>query len=360
VSIRGFFKKSLKVFVVLGLVMLVGSLAAGAFFYYRHHTGPGKALQALLVALGTGDKAGLAVMVDFRALAEDLAEAVNAVYPQDAADETQYAEMRDAIQSQAFQTLAVKKGAKPASAVQHKPFAPVPPVPGDIIAQIAAGLKLETISDDPPAPEDLIGRIAARLKLGKAPDETQLWSHFIHHELHVDLPLRLRMERRQGAWTVTHLLNAQEVVTLYKEAADALRAEDIAGREGENEKTLARMRAHFHEPQCMAAVHLMSNKHEAMLVVKVTASNTDTTTLHHVNLTCDVRAGNGTQVYSRQLNVVQRVQSGGAFANTWTVVLDADSEDAVRLLRAGPLSCTVEPTVLSVGVGEILYQRKID
>jgi hypothetical protein len=337
VSIRDFFRAHLKVFAGLALAALVGLLAVGAVHLYRYRTGADSAFQALRAALQTGDKAGLAVMVDFRALSEDIVQAVIAVYPQAATNETQQAELRDEAQRLALHALGSKKSTKPESAASRKPFAPVAVVPEDVIAQIAAGLKLETGADG-----------------------MQIRSQFTHGGLQADFPLRLRMERRQGGWLVTRLLNAQEVISVYKGAVDALRAGDEAAWTAENEKILARMRAHFHAPQCLAAVNLLGNKREAILVVKVTADNTDTTTLHHVNLLCDIRAGNGTRVYSRHLNVVQRVYGGGSFANTWTVVLDAAGEDAVRLLRAGPLSCTVEPRVLSIGVGEVLYPRKND
>ena len=166
------------------------------------------------------------------------------------------------------------------------------------------------------------------------------------------------MERRRDNWLATRLLNAQELAVLYKGAMDAILAEDEAKLAEKNEKIMARIRAHFDSPQCVAVANLMGSKREVMLVVKVTANNRDTTTLHDVNLLCTVRADNGTPVYSRQLNVVQRVNGGEAFSNIWTVVFDADNEEAARLLQAGPLSCSVEPKVMSVGVGEILYPRK--
>jgi hypothetical protein len=337
VSIRDFFRARRKFFLALFLVAFCGALAVGAVLLYRYQTGPDRAFQNLQAALSMNDKAALAALVDFRSLSEDFVQAVSAVYPQAAADETQRAEMRDEAQREVLKILAAKKSAKTEASTPRKRFAAVPFVPEDVIAQIAEGLKLETSADG-----------------------AQLWSKFTHHGLQADFPLRLGMERRRDAWMVTRLLNAQELASTYKGAVDPNRAGNEAAQAKKKKKILARMRKHFNEPQCLAAINVLGNKHEAMLVVKVTAHNLDTTTLHHVNLMCDVRAGNGTQVYSRQLNVVQRVYGGGPFANTWTIVLDADSEDAVRLLRAGPLSCTVEPKVLSVGVGEVLYPRKND
>ena len=336
-AIQGFFKAHVRIFAGLALVALVGAIAFGIVAFQRYRTGVDTAFQTLRLALQTGDKLMLATMVDFRALSEDFVRAVVAVHPQAATDEMQQLELQDEAQRQVLKALAGKKSTKAGAAAPRKIFTPVPLVPEDIIAQIAAGLKLEITTDG-----------------------AQLGSKFTHEVLQTDFPLRLRMERRQDAWRVTRLLNAQEVVGLHKAAMDAIRAGDDAAWTAENEKILARMHAHFNAPTCLAAVNLMAGKREAILVVKVTADNTDTTTLHHVNLLCDVRAGNGSSVYSRQLNTVQRVSGGGSFANTWTVVLEAGSEDAARLLRAGPLSCTVEPKVMSVGVGEVLYPHKTD
>ena len=333
-AIQRFFKAHLKLFAGLALVALAAALAAAAVRFYLYRTGPDYAFANLRAALVEGDKAGLAAMVDFRALSEDLVLAALTVYPQAAGDETRKAEMQDEAQRLVLKALETGKATKPEVALPRKLFEPVPFAPEDVIAQFAAGMQLAQSSG-----------------------ETQIRSRFTHNGLQTDFPLRLLMERRQDGWRVTRLLNARELVSLYKGATDALLAEDKAKLAEKNEKIMARMHAHFHAPQCLASVNLMSSKQEAMLVVKVTANNTDKATLHNVNLLCDVRAGNGTPIYSRQLNVAQRVYGGGAFSNIWTVVLDADSEDAARLLQAGPLSCTVEPKVMNVGAGEVLYPR---
>ena len=334
-AIQHFFRRHLKIFAGLVLAALMASLVVGGVLFYRYRTGPDYAFKLLRSALNEGNKAKLAAMVDFRALSEDLVQAVPAVYQQTAANATQKAEMQDEAQRQALKALGAGRDAKPATVLPRKLFEAVPFVPEDIIFQFTAGMKLE-----------------------KTPDGAQIASRFTHNGLQTNFPVRLLLERKQSGWLVTRLLNAQEVVSLYKVAMDAVLAEDEAKLAKKNETILSRMRAHFNSPQCLVSAHLMGSRREAMLVIKVAARNTDTTTLHSVNLLCDVRAGNGSPVYSRQLDVVQRVYSGGAFSNTWTIVLDTDSEEATRLLQAGPLSCTVEPRVMSVGVGEILFPRK--
>ncbi|MDR2695885.1 MAG: DUF2939 domain-containing protein [Deltaproteobacteria bacterium] len=333
-AIQRFFKAHRRCLVRLTLVALVAGLAAAAAWLYLYRIGPDYAFANLRAALAEGDKAQLAAMVDFRALSEDLVLAALAVHPQAAANETRKAEMQDEAQRLVLKSLAAGKAAKPEVALPRKLFDPVPFAPEDAVAQFAAGMQLV-----------------------KSSGETQIRSRFTHNGLQTEFPLHLLLESRQGDWRVTRLLNARELVSLHKGAVEALLAEDEARLAEKNEKIMTRMRAHFHAPQCLASVSLMGGKQEAMLVVKVTASNTDEATLHNVNLVCDVRAGNGTPLYSRQLNVVQRVYGGGAFSNTWTVALDADSEDATRLLQAGPLSCTVEPKVMNVGLGEVLYRR---
>jgi hypothetical protein len=330
-AIQRFFRAHRKSLAGLVFAVLIVSLAAGAVLFHRYRTGPDYAFKNLRAALNEDDKVRLATMVDFRSLSEDL---IQAAYPQ-ATNEAQKAEMRDEAQRRALKALAAGKDAKPAIALPRRLFEPVPFVPEDVVAQFAAGMKLE-----------------------KASDGVQIRSQFTHNGLQTNFPVRLLMERRQSGWLVTRLLNAQDLVSLYKGAMDAVLAEDEAKLAEKNEKIVSKMRLHFDSPQCLAAVNLMGSQQEAMLVVKVTAKNTDTATLHNVNLLLDVRASNGSLAYSRRLEVVQRVYGGGEFSNTWTVVLDANSEEAARLLRAGPLSCTVEPKVMSVGVGEILYLRK--
>jgi hypothetical protein len=349
---QSFFKAHLKLFVGLVLVVLIGASAVGAVLFYFHYIGSERAFKNLHAALGEGNKAVLATMIDFRSLSEDFVRAVLVAYPLAAANETQQAELQDEAQRLVLKAMAGEKSGKPETAAPRKLFEPVRMVPEDVIAQVAAGLKLDKTSSGAP--------IWSRIKSGEASGGVQISSRFTHNGLQTDFPLRLLMERRRGGWQVTRLLNAQEIVGLYKGATDAIRAADEAKLAEQNEKIMARMRAHFNSPQCTAAVNMVSDKQEAMLVVKVTADNTDTTTLHHVNLQCDVRVSSGALIFSRQLNVVQRVYSGGAFSNVWTVLLEAKSEEAVRLLQAGPLSCTVEPRVMSVGMGEILYPRKED
>ena len=331
---QGFFRKYLKFFAGLALVLLLGSLAVGAVLFYRYRTGPDSIFTNLRAALIEGDKAGLAAIMDFRSLSEDIALAVLAADPQNTAHAHRKAEMQDEAQRLVLKALTDGKNTKTEPVLPRKLFERVPFMPTDVVPQFAAGMTLE-----------------------KTADGAQIHARFTHHGLQKDFPVRLLMERRQGDWRVTRLLNAQELVRLYQGAMDALLAEDEAKLVEKNEKISERMRAHFASPQCLASAHLMGSKREAMLVIKVTAHNKDTTTLHNVNLLIDVRAGSGSSVYSRQLDVVQRVFGGGEFSNTWTIVLDADSDDAARLLQAGPLSCTVTPKVMSVGAGEILYPR---
>jgi hypothetical protein len=335
VGIQGFLRASRKFLVGLVVVGLIGGLTYGGVKYYRYSKGAEQAFQKLHVALTTGDKLGLAVMVDFRSLSEDMIRAVAAVYPQAATDEMRQVELQDEAQQMALNLLSGKKGAKPDPSAKRKLFSPVPLLPDDIFPQIAAGLRLETRSN-----------------------ERHIWTRFRHGDLQAIFPMHMLFEQRRDAWVVTRLLNAHDLVSMYKEAADTLHSGDESERAEDNERIMNRMRAFFHAPQCQASVSLLDGKNEAVLVVKVTANNAETETLHHVNLLCDVGAAGGKPVFSRQLNVVQRVSSGAAFSNTWTVVLDAQSEEAVGLLRAGPLSCTVDPKVLSVGMGEILYPRK--
>jgi hypothetical protein len=274
-------------------------------------------------------------MIDCRALSGDLGQGVLAVYPQATVSETRRMEMCDEAQRLALKALTAKQDTKREAVPPRKLFEAVPFVPEDVIAQFTAGMKLEKVSG-----------------------EARICSQFVHNDLQTNFPVCLSMERRQGGWLVTHVLDAQDLVKLYKGAMDAILAEDDAKLTEKNEKIQSKMRAHFASPQCLAAANLLGDRQDAMLVIKVTAKNTDTTTLHNVNLLCDVRAGDGTPVYSRQLNVVQRVYGGGEFSNTWTVTLDAGSEEAAKLLQAGPLSCTVEPKVMSVGAGEMLYPRQ--
>ena len=334
-SNRSFFREHRKLIAGLGLALVLASLAAGAALLYRYRTGPDSVFSSLRTALAEGDKAALASLMDFRSLSADIVQAVFTVYPQSAAQEKQKTDMQDEAQRLALKALTDGKDAKSETAQPRKLFEAAPFVPADVFAQLAAGMTLE-----------------------KAADGAQILSRFTHHKLQTDFPVQLRLERRQGEWKVTRLLNAQELVKLYKDSMAALLAADEVTLAEKNEKIMSRMRAHFHEPQCLASAQQMGSKHEVMLVIKVTANNKETTTLHSVNLLCELRASNGAPVYSRQVEAVQRVFGGGAFSNTWTMVLDADSGDAVKLLQAGPLSCTVEPKVMSVGVGEILYPRK--
>jgi hypothetical protein len=330
---EGFFGAHKKKIVGI-LVVLALSLGAGGAFFHVYSSGPDYAFKSLKSALRDDDKAKIATIMDFRSLSEDLIHAVLAVYPKSAANETQAAELRDEAQRQAFKALSAGKASKQEAVPPRKLFEPVPFVTEDLIPQLAAGMQLEKSKG------------------------VQILTKFNHSGLQTVFPLRLLMERRQDKWRVTRLLNAMELVGLYKGAMDVILAADEAKLAEKNEKITAKMRAHFDSPKCIASMNRMGGKHEAMLVVKVTAVNKEPATLHNVNLLCEVRASNGTPVYSRQLSVVQRVFGGDAFSNTWTIALDADSEEAARLLQAGPLSCSVEPKVMSVGVGEVLYPRK--
>ena len=334
-GIRHFFESHAKIPVVAGLTAFIVALAAGVFLFYHYLTGPDYAFATLRAALNEDNKAKLAVIVDFRALSADIVQAVLAVYPQAAADETRQAEMCDEAQRLALKALSAVRNTKHEAVPPRKLFEAVPFVPDDVITQFTAGMRLE-----------------------KTSGEARIYSSFTHNGLQTKFPVCLLMERRRDGWLATRLLNARELVSLYKRAADALMAEDEAKLAEKNEQIRSKMRGHFASPQCLAAASLSGDRQEVMLVVKVAAKNTEATTLHNVNLLCDVRASDGRQVYSRQLHVVRRVYAGEAFLNTWTVLLDVDGEDAAGLLRAGPLSCFVEPTAMSIGVGEVLYLRK--
>ena len=188
---QGFFQKYQKVFAGLGLALLLGALAVGAVLLYRYRTGPDSVFANLRTALMEGDKAGLAAIMDFRSLSEDIVLAVFAVDPPDTAQAHRKAEMQDEAQRLVLKALADGKNTKPEPVPPRKLFERVPFMPSDVVPQFATGMTLEKTAKD-----------------------AQIHARVTHHGLQRDFPVRLLMERRQGGWQVTRLLNAQELVRL--------------------------------------------------------------------------------------------------------------------------------------------------
>lgn len=331
----------------IAVCVIVVSAAAGGFAVYRHRAGADYAFQKLHQALRLADSAVLARMIDFSALSEELVQAVLAVYPHAAENDARRAEMRDEAQRLALAALDFARAGggggghgegghggsgKESTPPPRKISDPIPFLPEDAVSQIAAGLKME-----------------------KSPAGIVLRAHYTNNVLQRTFPVEMGMERRRNGWVVTRLFNARELVALFKEGSEALRAEDKARLEEKNAKITAEMREYFDLPSCSVSAGLIANKLEALMLIKVAAVNTGKEILRNVNLLCKVSGAGGQLVFEKQLNAAQRVFPGEKFDNSWWVSMDADSAETGRLLGAQPLSCAVELKSVTLGHGRILY-----
>ncbi len=350
--VRNFLQAHTRLCAICALGVCLMALGAGGFFFYRYRTGPDYAFKMLHKALADGDTAVPAKMIDFSALSDDIVRAVLTVQPSPAASEADKAEMRDEAQRLVLRSLAHARvsgggggghgesggehggGGKGSPPPPRKMHDPVPALPEDAVAQLAAGLKPE-----------------------KTREGVVLRGVFTNNVLHTEFPVRLLMERRNGGWAVTRLLNAVELAELYKSARDALKAEDEAALAEKNEKIFEEMRPYFEAPACAVSVGVLSDKVEALMLIKATAKNSGAETLQNVNMLCSVTDAAGNTLFERQLNAVRRVFPGRMFENSWTVSLDAAAPATQALLNAGPLSCTVRPLVMTLGNGKLLYPR---
>jgi hypothetical protein len=319
-------------------------LAAGGGYAYVYFTGAEHAFKKLRRALNEADGAGLAAMVDFSALSSDFARAVLGTYPRVGENED---ERRREIGREAQRRIldALAHARENAKGGGHDGKESAPPPPRKLFDPV------------PLLPPDVIGQISAGLRLDRAPGGVVLSSAFAHNVLRADFPVRLLFERRRDGWVVAGLLNARELTETFKRGADALRAGDEAKLAERNAGIAAEMGRHFSSPSCAVSAGMLADGLEALMIIRVEARNSGGEALQNVNLMCRVSGATGKELFSRQLQAVQRVFSGEDFKYSWTVSLDAGAAETRDILNSAPLVCSVEPKVMTLGDGRLLYPR---
>ena len=332
---KGFLQKNMKMLIVIGISFLSLILLGGGFFIYRSLTGPEHAGKQLRQALIEANSMQLAASVDFAKLADDLARAVLAACPELAQGEEALAEMKDEAQRLLLKALSESQIKSEEKKAPRKPFEPVPFLPPDFIAQLAGALRFE--AGPPPV----------------------LRTKFVHPVLEAEFNISLALERKQGQWQISRLLNADEVVAAYQQASAALRAEDEARLAEKNEKIKEQMLEHLSTLTCTVSAALLGNKSEGLMVIHVQGANPGELTVNNATFGCRVSSQSDSPLlYTQQLAMSQQIAGGGKFSESWALELDPAKPEHNKILQAGPLSCTVELLMLSLSNGKILYPHK--
>lgn len=319
--------------IIVGAIFLLG---IGAFFGWKQYQflqSPEKALQTITLALQKGDRHQLALLVDFRALSEDLARQIQAHYPA-AASLPALAVLAENIQ----QSLWDSMGASADKPVKVNPYAPLEPLPAEALPQIATTLHMQQVTE-----------------------------HFALLQAIVDYPraehaftLLLQLDDKAGqGWRITKVVNAAELVQAFVKAETLIanhKAEALAKKNAEQE---SRMNAQFTLHSCTARAGMLSDGKTALLTIEILGFNPGPHAIFNFNIEASLNSKtSGGDLFKVPLNLAKRTLQGENFSHSWNIPLDLESPEHQALLREKNLQCTPRFRNMGLGSGEVLFVRK--
>ena len=320
------------------LILLVAMGGAYGWRTYQYRQTPEFALENINKYVLSGKRTELATLVDFRALALDLAENIYKQRPDTALlgpASQKTASMADAIQMRLFTELEPPKDVKPAPKLPLE--APLAPLPTDFFAQIAGKFVIQTTREN-------MALIRAVV------DYPRVQQPF---------PVVLLMERKGGGWRVTRLANADDLVARFVQAEAKLQEQRQQALEEKNASELSRMKAQLDITSCTVAAATLSDRKTVLLTIQVMGRNKGPHTIHNMNLiatlTGSAQSGLAMQ---RHVNIAARMPPGENLSHTYNAELDMDNPEDAALLKAGKLQCTASPRAMTLSSGEVLYLRE--
>ncbi len=322
---------------LLVLILLAGAGTGGYFAWqsYLYRQSPAYALEQLKKALTPPSPQALAHLVDFNAVAGELASAMQESFSfcKSGPDQNRY--FRDQVQTVLLRQLMTKE--EPGKKIEgdyesllDKPLVILPP---DFVSQLLASLKL---NDKDPANVTISASIRNPL-------------------LNQDFPLVLRLRRSSSGWLVSNLLNARDLAAQMREAILARQRASIGILERKYAAVRKQMEAALPIQDCTAEAGLLSDGKTLLLMIDLLARNTGDAAVNNFSFDLSLMNSQDQIILNRHVNGTKSVDPGEDLRQRWTFELDAHEPLAQSVLSGGKLSCKGFWRTLGLGNGKVLH-----
>ncbi len=340
--------EKIKTFVVATKWYLLGgtlsiALLVGGFYGWKHYTylnSPEYYLEQLNAALLANDLATLALLVDFRAISEDMALHIkNAPIPKRPvqAKETKVIPLHETIQKTFMQALLDKDAQTQTPEQTIDPLSPLAPLPNDFAAQISGKLQLQAALED----------------------EAILSVSVNYPRLEKDYKLLFLIEKKPD-WIMTRLNNIDEILKYYVEEENKLEVLREEKFQKNNDEFQKRMNAQFEVNSCTAFLHQSQGSTTSTLFVRIKGYNKGPHIIRNMTFATTISTSNakGEILLKKDLNMATRILPGVDLEDSYSLDLDPNDVNDATILAAKTLFCKAKPRVMTLGNGELLFTKK--
>lgn len=338
-SLSGWIAAHRKLALLAGL-LCCGGLAAGGWFgwqQYQHRQSAAYAFERLKLALNPPSPEELAKLVDFNSIGNDLARAIQKIFPFYLQGKDQERNIRNRLQNAVLRVFLQKddKRASLPDADDQQALlqAPLEILPPDFVAQLQNSLVLR---DAGPNSAIVVAKLEQPL-LGRS--FTPVFG----------------LDRTANGWKVDRVLNADELLTQLREAMLQRHVKLRNVYEHKNMLTTRRMDELLPVQSCSANAGILSDGKTLVMTVQVIGRNKGNVQINNFNVDTAITGANGQLVTRRFLNVAKPVAPGEDFSHRWNFELEANSDLGRAIMRAQPLHCTARWQTLGLNNSEVLH-----
>ncbi len=326
---------------ILGTVLAI-ALSAGGVYGYKHYTyinSPEYYLEQLNAALVANDLETLALLVDFRALSDDMALRIqNAPIPKRAPNpnDKNNTPLSEIIQRTFMQGLLNKDETNQAEQTLD-PLSILEPLPKDFAAQISGKLQLQA----------------------KLENEAVLSVSINYPRLKKDYRLLFLIEKKPD-WIMTRLNNMDEILKHYVSEENKLEILREEKFQADNVKFQEIMDKQFQVNSCTAFLHTAQGSSASSLHVRITGYNKGPQIIHNMTFATSLSAQTNPNdvLLVQDLNMAARILPGVDLEDAYRIDLDEKNPAHASLINAKDLSCTAKPRVMTLNNGNILFTKK--
>jgi hypothetical protein len=332
-----------------GLCVLVCVGVGALVFMQRQKLTPEYALDRLNQAIATRNLEELAGLVDFVSLSQGFAAAIveTRIQPENlTATDLQLAVQRRLLvlfasapaPEEEAQAAPRAKGPldDPVFDILKKPTHVLPPT---MMAQLIAKPFAITIEDE---------------------DVVALETTIEFPQLQLVEPLRLLMRNGPDGWMVTAVSNSRALAGAF---AEKIRSRETAAKEAfaaENHRVIALMHTYYNVTECRPILFPPDSNDVVRLRLILSGKNGGDRELISSASRCTIMNQQGEAIGALRLENTRAVPSGDLFEHAWFYTFEQRYPEVERMLAGGELSCAVEPVLVSLGRGSVLYPRKLE
>lgn len=327
-----------KLSVAILFLLLIGLAAAGwyGFKEYQYRQSSLYAMERIKKALMPPDPNELAHLVDFNAISQELAQAIRKNFPFYMEGPDQERSIRNRLQAALLKHFLNKEDAKAA------------PLPDSEEQLLALPVKL--------LPADFVPQLLASMSLlENGTDTAHIGAKVENPLLKKTFPLIFSMRKTGEGWKISHLANADELVSQINTALLDRHARLRTVYEDKNDKTAKRMEQLLPILSCSADAGLLSDGKTLLMVVQLIARNRGNVQINNFNVDASISGRGGREITQRFLNVAKPIAPGEDFNHRWNFELEAGSPLGKAILAGRPLQCKASWQTLGLNNSEVLH-----